>query len=247
MIRRFKFLTGKQKIMIFNLRKTLSGVVFSMGIIAGAAQAQSLALDSEPKKQGYAIGTMVGGQILQQFTQDGSIDIEALAAGVSDAINAKSQMSVEEATAIFEAYRAQVLAEAQAQAAEQAQASQNFLEQNRTKEGVMVTESGLQYSIITSGDESGSHPTKDDSVVVHYRGTLTDGREFDSSYSRNTPITFPVTGVIPGWTEGLQLMRPGDKWEFVIPSELAYGERGAGGLIGPNATLIFEVELLEIK
>jgi FKBP-type peptidyl-prolyl cis-trans isomerase len=120
-----------------------------------------------------------------------------------------------------------------------------FLKENATKEGVVTTESGLQYKIITAGE--GPKPGAEDVVKVHYRGTLLDGTEFDSSYKRNEPVTFPVGGVIPGWVEALQLMPVGSKWELYIPSGLAYGPGGAGGQIGPNSTLKFEVELLSIE
>ena len=120
-----------------------------------------------------------------------------------------------------------------------------FLESNAKLEGVTVTESGLQYSVITEAD--GAKPKATDTVTVHYRGTLLDGTEFDSSYSRGEPATFALNQVIPGWTEGVQLMGIGNKFKFVIPYQLAYGERGAGNSIGPFETLIFEVELLEIK
>ena len=109
----------------------------------------------------------------------------------------------------------------------------------------MVTESGLQYEVLTAAE--GAQPTIDDTVSVHYAGTLIDGTEFDSSIARGEPASFPLKGVIPGWTEGLQLMNVGSKFRFVIPSDLAYGDRGAGQAIGPGATLVFEVELLEIK
>jgi len=120
-----------------------------------------------------------------------------------------------------------------------------FLAENSKKEGVIVTDSGLQYKILTKGD--GAKPKATDKVTVHYKGTLIDGTEFDSSYSRGEPIAFPLNGVIAGWTEGVQLMNIGSKYEFYIPSNLAYGERGAGGVIGPNETLIFIVELLGIN
>lgn len=120
-----------------------------------------------------------------------------------------------------------------------------FLRDNATKEGVQSTPSGLQYKIITEGE--GTAPVATDIVEVHYRGTLLDGTEFDSSYKRGEPISFPLNGVIPGWTEGLQLIKPGGKIELYIPSELAYGSRGAGGAIGPDETLIFEVELLGVE
>ncbi len=120
-----------------------------------------------------------------------------------------------------------------------------FLTENGKKEGVKTTDSGLQYKVLTEG--KGKSPKATDTVLVHYRGTLLDGTEFDSSYKRNKPIEFPLNGVIPGWTEGVQLMQEGAKYRFFIPSELAYGPSGAGGAIGPNETLIFEVELLEVK
>jgi FKBP-type peptidyl-prolyl cis-trans isomerase FklB len=138
---------------------------------------------------------------------------------------------------------------AQQQQAEQAKknkaAGEAFLKANKEKEGVIELPSGLQYKVIQQG--KGKIPTADDTVVVNYRGTLTDGTEFDSSYKRNEPVTFKVDKVIPGWQEVLKLMPVGSKWEVVIPSKLAYGEQGAGRFIGPNETLIFDVELLKIK
>ena len=126
-----------------------------------------------------------------------------------------------------------------------AETGADFLAQNAKKQGITVTDSGLQYEVIQSGE--GLSPSRTDRVTVHYRGTLIDGREFDSSYKRGKPATFPLNRVITGWTEGLQLMKVGDKWRLFIPSNLGYGSRGAGGLIGPNETLIFEVELLKIQ
>ena len=120
-----------------------------------------------------------------------------------------------------------------------------FLMENKNKEGVITLPSGLQYKVITEG--TGRTPTATDTVSTHYCGTLLDGREFDSSYKRNEPTEFPVNRVIKGWTEALQLMKEGSKWILYIPPHLAYGERGAGGLIGPNETLIFEIELLQVK
>lgn len=125
------------------------------------------------------------------------------------------------------------------------EAGEKFLAENAKKEGVITTASGLQYKVLHQGD--GPKPKATDSVNVHYRGTLIDGTEFDSSYKRNAPISFPLNRVIPGWTEGVQLMPVGSKYEFYIPYHLAYGERGAGGAIPPFAALIFEVELLAIE
>ena len=122
---------------------------------------------------------------------------------------------------------------------------QAFLKENATKEGVKTTPSGLQYKVITEG--TGASPKATDTVEVHYRGTTIDGKEFDSSYKRGQTISFPLNGVIPGWTEGVQLMKEGGKYEFFIPSNLAYGRQGAGGVIGPDETLIFTVELVKVK
>ena len=122
---------------------------------------------------------------------------------------------------------------------------QRFLKENAEKQGVKTTPSGLQYKVLREG--SGKSPKATDIVVVNYRGTLINGKEFDSSYKSGQPIEFPLNRVIPGWTEGVQLMKEGAKYEFFIPSHLAYGSRGAGGAIGPDETLIFEVELLKVK
>jgi FKBP-type peptidyl-prolyl cis-trans isomerase len=122
---------------------------------------------------------------------------------------------------------------------------QRFLKENAEKQGVKTTPSGLQYKVLREG--TGNSPKATDVVVVNYRGTLTNGKEFDSSYKAGQPIEFPLNRVIPGWTEGVQLMKEGAKFEFFIPSNLAYGPRGAGGVIGPDETLIFEVELLKVK
>jgi FKBP-type peptidyl-prolyl cis-trans isomerase len=130
------------------------------------------------------------------------------------------------------------------QGAENIKAGEAFLAENSGKEGVTTLPSGLQYRVITAGE--GKSPQKSDKVTVNYRGTLIDGTEFDSSYSRGQPASFGVGQVIPGWTEALQLMKEGDKWEIVIPSKLAYGERGAGAKIPPNSTLVFEVELISV-
>lgn len=126
-------------------------------------------------------------------------------------------------------------------------ASQEFLEANKQKEGVQVTESGLQYKIVSEGPADGATPTEEDTVQVHYHGTLPDGEVFDSSVQRGQPVTFPVNGVIPGWVEALQLMSVGDKFELYIPPDLAYGENGTSGKIGPSQALIFEVELLAVN
>ncbi|MGD8347063.1 MAG: FKBP-type peptidyl-prolyl cis-trans isomerase [Lysobacterales bacterium] len=213
-------------------------------LISGNAMAAEL--ETESQKLGYVFGMEIGNQ-LKQGGADFDIDTltEALKAAYN---NEELAMTPEQAAAVRNEYIAARRAEAQA--AQQEVASKNaadgdkFLLENAQKEGVEVTDSGLQYQVITMGD--GPKPAATDTVTVHYRGTLLDGTEFDSSYSRNQEATFGLNQVIPGWTEGLQLMPVGSKFKFFIPSGLAYGPNGPPS-IGPNATLIFEVELLGIQ
>lgn len=224
-------------------------VVFFAATANSTAFAQEVRLDTDEMKYSYAVGTRFAEQLLQQFgNPESGINIDGLLAGlVSMAKQENLQMTPAQANEIIEAAQQAQLAKAAAAAEEKSRAGMMYLEENKAKDGVVVTESGLQYSVMASGDASAKTPAKSDTVVVHYRGTLIDGTQFDSSYERRTPATFPLTGIIPGWQEVLQLMRPGDKWSVVIPSELGYGERGAGATIGPNETLLFEIELLEIK
>ena len=191
----------------------------------------------------YGIGVAIG-ENLKRDNLD-SINIDVLAKGIRDIFkgdSTKIALTQEQANKIISTYlegmRAQKTAESQASA-------RKFLEENKKKPGVTETPSGLQYEVITMG--SGSKPASTDTVITHYHGTLTNGEVFDSSVKRGEPVSFPVNQVIPGWTEALQMMPVGSKWKLVIPSNLAYGEQGAGGVIGPNETLIFEVELLGIK
>ena len=154
------------------------------------------------------------------------------------------QVSADDINAAFKIIQGQMQQEQAAKAKELGGEGAEFLEENAKKDGVTVLESGLQYTVITAGD--GEKPTKNSTVRTHYHGTLIDGTVFDSSVNRGQPAEFPVSGVIAGWTEALQLMPVGSKWRLFVPYNLAYGERGAGGAIGPYATLIFEVELLAI-
>ncbi len=219
-----------------------------MLVLCTTAAAQQTSLQTDQQKYGYAVGTRIAAQLMAQFSQDGSgIDMQALAAGISDVVNGGSRlMTDEEAFQIIENHQAAAQQEAAVRAEAVAMAGAEWRAENRKQEGVSQTESGLQYSVITSGEDSAPSPGPDDTVVVHYRGTFLDGTEFDSSYSRGVPATFSLNGIIPGWQEVLQLMRAGDKWNVVIPPELAYGPRGSGA-IGPNETLLFEIELLEVK
>ena len=171
-----------------------------------------------------------------------TIDADAMAKGFSDAVNGTELIKMEKANAIFSQYMAENSKKKFAGALEQ---GQKFLAENGKRPSVKTTASGLQYEVIKEG--TGVMPKATDKVTVHYHGTLLNGKVFDSSVERGQPIDFPVNGVIQGWQEGLQLMKEGAKWKFFIPSELAYGERGAGGDIGPYEALIFEVELIKIN
>lgn len=210
------------------------------GTLAGSAIAQDTALETPESKLSYSLGMMIGERVLPQY---GELDYDLVMQGMKDQNSGKeTALTMEEAEMALQAQQQEIAAAA---AAEAEQKGAGFLAENKAKDGVMVTDSGLQYEVITEGD--GAKPTADDTVSVHYVGTLMDGTEFDSSIARGEPASFPLKGVIPGWTEGLQLMNVGSKYRFVIPSDLAYGERGAGQAIGPGETLVFEVELLEIK
>ena len=195
---------------------------------------------TDEERFSYGLGMVIGERVLKQY---GEVDYDIVLAGMrAQHGDQETLITLEEAGNAINARMEQQFAE---QTAANRKRGEEFLKSNAEKEGVQVTESGLQYDVITEGD--GAKPAVTDEVTVHYRGTLIDGTEFDSSYSRGEPTSFKLDQVIPGWTEGVQLMNVGSKYRFVIPHDLAYGERGAGGAIGPFETLIFEVELLEIK
>lgn len=198
-------------------------------------------------KLSYALGMSMG----HNFKGTGiktlnSADFAAGVASVYDGV--KPEMTFDEAKRIVNEYFAKLEAEMQAEAAKQGEVNRKngeaFLIENAKREGIKVTESGLQYEVLESG--KGDSPKASDNVEVHYTGKLIDGTVFDSSVERGVPASFGVTQVIPGWVEALQLMHEGDKWRLYIPSDLAYGPNGAGGVIGPNMTLIFDVELLRV-
>jgi FKBP-type peptidyl-prolyl cis-trans isomerase FkpA/FKBP-type peptidyl-prolyl cis-trans isomerase FklB len=231
------------------MKHLLSGGVLLAAVFAsvcGGGAALAAELETDAQKLGYIIGMDIGKSLKQQGTE---IDLDSLFEAIRSTYNGEPlAMTQEEAAAIREEFiaqrRADAEAERQSQSASNAAAGDKFLLENRSKEGVEVTDSGLQYKVLQMGE--GAKPAATDTVTVHYRGTLLNGEEFDSSYSRNQPMTFQLDQVIPGWTEGLQLMPVGSKFMFYIPPNLAYGP-GGGGPIGPNATLIFEVELLGIE
>jgi len=202
-------------------------------------------LKTEQDKVSYIIGTQIAKQIQRQGVE---VNLEPLVLGLQDVLEGKTvKLTEEEIRTVYTAYqqrmRAKQAAERQKQATENLAKGTAFLEANKSKEGVKVLPSGLQYKVIKEG--TGDIPTANDKVKTHYRGRLIDGTEFDSSYKRNQPAEFAVTGVIKGWTEALQLMKTGAKWELYIPANLAYGTPGRPS-IPPNSVLIFEIELLEI-
>jgi len=225
-------------------RTLIPAALVAATLIGGNVLAAELETDAQ--KLGYIIGMDIGASLKQQGAD---LDLDALFQAVRDTYNDQPlAMTTEEAAAVREAFIAERRAAAEAErdslAAQNAAEGDKFLLENRLKEGVVITDSGLQYQVIEMGD--GPKPAATDKVTVHYRGTLLNGEEFDSSYSRGEPVSFALNQVIPGWTEGVQLMPVGSKFMFFIPPDLAYGPNG-GGPIGPNATLIFEVELLGIN
>jgi FKBP-type peptidyl-prolyl cis-trans isomerase FklB len=194
-------------------------------------------------KASYSIGLNIGFTLKRQNLD---LNSDAFMAGFKDATSGKKPLLTEqEVKDTMMAFEKEMQQKQEAAGQKSAAEGEKFLAENKTKEGVKTTASGLQYKVLKEG--SGAQPKANDTVTVNYRGTLIDGTEFDSSYKRGQPASFPVGGVIKGWTEALQLMKTGSKYQLFIPANLAYGERGAGRDIAPNSTLIFEVELLDVK
>ncbi len=227
-------------------------LMFLVMFVAGCATeeakvTQELKLDTPKSRISYTIGVNIG----QDFkTQKMDVDTDVLLMGLKDSLTGKElRLTEEEMVAEIQTFQQEMqtkmAAEMEKAVAKNQAEGEAFLVENAKQEGVVVTESGLQYKVIEIGE--GDSPGAADVATVHYRGTLIDGTQFDSSYDRGQPATFPVGGVIAGWTEALQMMKPGAKWQLVIPAVLAYGERGAGQDIGPNATLIFDVELISVE
>ncbi len=238
-----------------NFIRLTSAIVLSSGLYAcndgsssDSQPVESLQkLESLQQKASYSYGVDVATRLKQQGIE---LDVKALNQGIADAYNGDELALSEEdrlqAKTTFQTELRDSLVKKQADVAEKNLAEgKAFLEENAKKPGIITTDSGLQYKIITTGD--GKQPKASDMVTTHYKGTLIDGREFDSSYKRDKPASFPVKGVIKGWTEALQLMHVGDKWQLYIPSELAYGATKRSELIQANSTLVFELELLGIK
>src|SRR6266511_1957789 len=205
-------------------------------------QEKSPQLKDQKDKVSYSIGMQIGFNLGRQKVD---INPDILAAGIKDAIAGKPQLTTDQVKDIMAQFEKDMEAKQKQLGEKNKTEGAKFLEDNKKKPGVKTTASGLQYTVEKEG--TGAQPTATDMVTVNYRGTLIDGTEFDSSYKRGQPATFPVNGVIKGWTEALQLMKVGSKYQIWVPSELAYGPRAGSPEIGPNATLVFDIELLEIK
>jgi FKBP-type peptidyl-prolyl cis-trans isomerase FklB len=208
----------------------------------------TLTLKTQREKNSYALGMNIGTGLKKQGA-NASVDPILVSRGLRDALSgAKTAMTEDEMRAALQQLQNEVRSAQEAKAHSEGAAARKegeaFLAANKSKEGVQTLPDGLQYKVLQQG--TGPKPTANDTVTVNYRGTLISGKEFDSSYKRGQPISFPVGGVIKGWTEALQLMPVGSKWQLFIPADLAYGDRGAGSDIGPGETLIFDVELLSI-
>lgn len=225
-----------------------SGWIVILAVLCVATQvfsADNKLLKTDKDKISYALGINMG----NHFKRDSiEVNTDMLMKGFKDALSGtKPLLTDEEMTSVMTAFQQEMMAKQTEKkkvlGEKNKKDGETFLEDNKKKEGVVTLKSGLQYKVITEG--TGKMPKESDTVTTHYRGTLVDGTEFDSSYKRGEPVSFPVNGVISGWTEALQLMKAGSKWQLFVPSDLAYGENGPEP-IGPNATLIFDVELISV-
>ncbi|MBN2321995.1 MAG: FKBP-type peptidyl-prolyl cis-trans isomerase [Acidobacteria bacterium] len=227
--------------------RILLAIFTATGFFLSACTREKTELTTLKEKASYAMGQQMASNLVRVASE---VDEACLIQGIKDALAQKPPLIDGQAEAeVLEEYN-EVLQKAlvdrlTAEAEINHKAATEFMEENKLRDGVTVTASGLQYEKLQEG--TGANPTATDSVIVHYRGTLLDGTEFDSSHSRGEPATLSLNQVIPGWTEGIQLMKPGAKYIFYMPPDLAYGVRGAGNTIGPNSALIFEVELLSIE
>ncbi|WP_290703327.1 FKBP-type peptidyl-prolyl cis-trans isomerase [Amphritea sp.] len=237
------------------MKKTLVAVAVASIVLVGCSADKEPAapvekpytLETDQQKLGYSLGLMLGERLKSDVEE---LDVDALRRAVETVYSgAEPLLKPEEVEATMMAFQKKKIEEQQAAVTKMAEGNlakgQAYMAENGKKEGVVTTESGLQYEVLTAGE--GASPKAEDTVKVHYRGSLISGTDFDSSYSRGEPVSFPLNGVIPGWTEGLQLMKVGEKSRLVLPAELAYGPGGMGEAIGPNETLVFEVELLDIN
>ncbi len=229
------------------MKSWLIGLIGILFLASSVSAAENIQLKNQKDKISYTIGINIGNNVKQLPME---LDMDILYKGFKDAVSGgKLLLSEEEMRAVMTAFQKDMTAKQaemmKSQGDKNKKDGEAFLAENKKKDGVKTLASGLQYKVIKEGN--GKSPKATDKVSTHYQGTLIDGTEFDSSYKRGEPATFPVNGVIPGWTEALQLMKVGSKWQLFIPSKLAYGEKGAGPKIGPNAALIFTIELLAIK
>ncbi len=229
------------------ITRSLAIITVIFGLLACSAESKDkVEIKTQLDSAAYAIGMNMGKQFLNDSLM---LDTDILSKGINDVLYGDTTLFTDEqmrqAIMSLQSMLQERQQKAQAEAGkENKEIGEKFLEENKNKEGVKVTESGLQYKIIREG--TGKSPGPNDKVKVHYKGTLIDGTVFDSSYDRGQPLELSVNGVIKGWTEALQMMKEGGKWKLFIPSDLAYGNRQQGPKIGPNSTLIFEVELLEV-
>ena len=216
-------------------------------VISGKSHAQEVNLDTLDAQFSYAVGIQVGIQVVRELQQlEVQLSGEAVVLGIADILLRRDlRMTEEELQSVFAAVQEDTEKRRMELIEGTKQMGTDFREEFAKQDNAKSTDSGLLYLVLEKGD--GAKPTLDSSVTVHYRGTLVDGSEFDSSYSRNEPTTFGLASIIPGWQEALQLMSVGSKWQLVIPPELAYGDRGAPPAIPPSATLVFEIELLSIQ
>jgi FKBP-type peptidyl-prolyl cis-trans isomerase FklB len=229
------------------MKRLLAVVAAGALFLAVQAYGEEISLKDKKDKVSYAIGLDVGNAMKKQSVD---INTDIFLKGLKDALSGEKKLmtddEIRETMTAFSREMAEKQKEKMQKLGEKnKQEGDAFLAENKKKEGIKTMASGLQYKVIEEGN--GKTPKAGDTVTVNYRGTLIDGTEFDSSYKRGQPATFPVSGVIKGWTEALQSMKEGAKWQLFIPSELAYAEKGAGGIIGPNAVLIFDVELISVK
>lgn len=219
-------------------------IIFLLALaVAGAGVAEEVVLNTEKAKSSYAIGLQIGQSLVRQGVE---IDTQAFALALQDTLAGREpRLPAAELQAVMQKQEHEIQKRQQAVAEKNSVAGRRFLDENKSKEGVHELPNGLQYKVIKEG--KGNRPQRSDSVDVHYRGTLIDGREFDSSYRRGEPTTLRINGVIKGWQEALPMMPQGSKWQIFLPPELAYGQGGAGAVIGPNETLIFEIELIAVR
>jgi FKBP-type peptidyl-prolyl cis-trans isomerase FklB len=216
------------------------GILFLVNQVSAQEKSD---LKNQKEKMSYIIGMDIGNNLKKQSIE---IDPNILAKGIRDALaGGKPLLTEQEIRETMAVFQKEMVAKQEEVAKKNKKEGEAFLAENKKKEGVKTLPSGLQYKVIKAG--TGKKPKSTDNVTTHYRGILINGTEFDSSYLRGQPISFQVNGVIPGWAEALQLMEEGAKWRLFIPSNLAYGEQGKGGVIGPNMTLIFEIELISIQ